>query len=282
MKKIIIMTQKFPYQKYFVNTLDNYIKNSDNLELSGVFLAGKRKYKDKIKKKIRKKGVINGVVSSLKSSVTTRIINRYTYPESEIEKTKVYNKIYNGTWKKINRQKVYYKEELLFSNWFEKIEEIEPDIIIVHGGGIVPKKIIGLAKQYTFNLHWGISPLYRGSFCSPFCVLNNEIENIGVTIHELTMQIDGGAIYSQDKPNIENHDTIFSIEMKLTQLGTKLIQNLLEKINGEEDLRNQEQDFNEGHLYLRKEYTVKKAKKVKKMIKSGIINEYIQSQGCSK
>jgi folate-dependent phosphoribosylglycinamide formyltransferase PurN len=276
-KKIVVMTGRSPYQNYFVNSLDQFIANTENLELSGVFLAGNKPFLKKLKNVIKNKGLVNGVYSKIKSGIETRAIHKYTYPMDGEYKKRIYKSLFTDNWGDIKTDKVFYQGDRLLSEWHEKIKDIDPDVIVVHGGGIIPINIISLAKAHTFNLHWGISPLYRGSYCSSFCILNNEIENIGVTIHELSMELDGGDIYLQGKPDIERDDTVFSIEMKLTQLGTKLVLDLLNAINDGNSLESQKQNFAEGHMYLRKDYGVAKARELNKLIDKGVLNEFVSS-----
>ena len=276
MKKIIIITGHSPYQTYFINTLKEFVKNSQTLCLEGVFLSGRQPYRSKLKKQLLQKKSVSGAAGILWGSIRSRVVKRLTYPKQPGSKHKVYDKIFGDQWHRIRTNKVFYDKKRRISDWYSEIQQINPDIIVVHGGGIVPNQIIKQANAHTFNLHWGISPLYRGSFCTPFCILNNEIHNIGVTIHELSSDIDGGKIYASARPDIEAKDSIFSIEMKLTRLGAGMITELLKMIDTDMTPVCQPQTLSEGKLYRVKDYTIRKAVKVRKRITQGIIDAYYQ------
>lgn len=280
-KKIVIMSRSSPYQNYFVNSIHEYVDRSRNLTLSGVFLSDKPSYREKLEKSARKEGLA-GIYKTIGASSRSRLVNKHTYPVSDAYKEAVYRDLFGNNWHSIKCDNVFYRRHLGFCGWRDQISAISPNIIIVHGGGIVTKNIIRCASDYTFNLHWGLSPMYRGSFCTPFCILQGEIENIGVTIHELSMSIDGGDIYAQGKPAIQEDDTVFSIEMKLTQVGTQLISQLLEEIERGREPASRRQELSTGHMYLQKDYTLRKARTLHRRIKAGAIHEYVQNKKLSR
>lgn len=134
------------------------------------------------------------------NSIRIKLLHRPIDPYSNI-----YLKNINKCILAINGRKPAPKESSLNSIIFFLIgilslEEMQPDIIVAHGGGIVPTEMIKCAKDHTCNLHRGVSPFYSGYFCTPFCILNSKIFNIGVTIHEFSLNIDGGAIYGDGRP----------------------------------------------------------------------------------
>ena len=274
MKKIIIITGHAPYQTYFINSLDQLIQRCSTLSLEGVFLTGKPKYSRKFKDKMTGHDPLKKIAKLIWGSVSVRAIHRLTYPENRSRARAIYSQLFQNNWEAIKTSKIFYEKTRLIKGWFPEIQKISPDIIIVHGGGIVPDRIISLAKAHTFNLHWGISPVYRGSFCSPFCILNDEIQNIGVTIHELSSAIDGGHIYKRARPDIQETDTILSIEMKLTLLGTELISALLNQVNRGEVPKCSPQDLSQGNFYRVKDYSLSTALKVNRKIRKGAICAY--------
>ena len=85
-------------------------------------------------------------------------------------------------------------------------------------------------SDLALNLHWGLSPYYRGTHCTGWALINWDPYNIGVTIHKLTQRIDGGSILAQKRAVIKPGDTVNSINMQLTQLGTELVIKIIDKI----------------------------------------------------
>lgn len=267
-KKIIIFSKNNPYQIFLINKIIE-----EGFILEGVFFQGKGSLKKRYKR-IKKKSGSSFLMPFyfLKKRYNFIRINKIIYPYSKKYKEDVYNKLFGNRWRKINlnKERIFYHKKFRFSQYLSKIKEINPDVIIVHGGGIVPNKIITCANDYAINLHWGLSPYYRGSYCTAWCVLNNEVNKIAVTIHSLTDIIDGGPIYMIKRPQIKKNDNIFTIEMKLTKVGTEIIIELLRRIENGEKLVEEEQDLSKGKFYWVKEFNPSNARKVMKKIKNGI------------
>jgi len=134
---------------------------------------------------------------------------------------------------------------------YKTLKEINPDLIVIHGGPIVKDEILTTAKL-ALNLHWGLSPYYRGSNCTQWALINWDPYNIGVTIHKATKDIDGGEILAQKRAKITEEDNITSINTQLTKLGTQLVLNIIEKIERNENLKFRHQDFGLGYMtYMR-------------------------------
>ena len=74
-----------------------------------------------------------------------------------------------------------------------RLTALKPDLILDHGTSIVSDSIIETAPL-ALNLHWGLSPYYRGTFCTEWALINHDPRNIGVTIHRLAKAVDGGDI----------------------------------------------------------------------------------------
>lgn len=117
----------------------------------------------------------------------------------------------------------------------EKIKSIQPDLILDHGTSLVKPTILSHAKL-ALNLHWGLSPYYRGVDCTIRALLNWDPYNIGVTIHKLAVEIDGGDILAQKRVEIKSKDDTERINLKLTKEGTVLCLQIIEKLKNNEEL----------------------------------------------
>lgn len=102
------------------------------------------------------------------------------------------------------------------------LRQLGPDVLLDHGTSIVDDRVIKLA-DVALNLHWGISPYYRGVRCTEWALIFRDPYNIGATVHTLTPEIDGGAIIGQARAEVAAGDTAFSINMQLTALGTEVV-----------------------------------------------------------
>ncbi len=163
-------------------------------------------------------------------------------------KTVDYNAWFGNKWETLDKNIPYLETDNINSDIvFNRVKEIKPDLILDHGTTIVKDHILhnsGLA----LNLHWGLSPYYRGTHCTEWALINWDPYNIGVTIHKLTKDIDGGSVLAQRRAEIKSNDTLHSINMQLTYLGTELILEVIDKLNNSEHLNFKKQDFSLGYL----------------------------------
>ena len=128
----------------------------------------------------------------------------------------------------------------------------------------------------ALNLHRGLSPYYRGTYCTEMALVNWDPYNIGVTIHKLTRIIDGGSILAQERPIIENGDTVSSIDMQLTQLGTELISRVIDKIEAGEELHPEKQDVSLGFLTLNRHWSKHLRKQIRYVEKNNLIQQMLK------
>jgi methionyl-tRNA formyltransferase len=77
------------------------------------------------------------------------------------------------------------------------VNNLNPDVVIVSGTGIINKNIIENLKMYLINIHVGITPKYRGVHGGYWALVNNDHENCGVTVHLIDNGIDTGGVICQ-------------------------------------------------------------------------------------
>ena len=87
------------------------------------------------------------------------------------------------------------------------LEEEKPELLLDHGTSIVKDHIIATAPL-ALNLHWGLSPYYRGTHCTEWALINWDPRNVGVTVHRLTKAIDGGDVLGQTRIEVEPDDSV--------------------------------------------------------------------------
>lgn len=161
-------------------------------------------------------------------------------------------------------------------NSYEYIKNIDIDLIIVFGTSLVSQKITNLAK-YAINLHWGLSPYYKGWPCTSWALINWDIYNIGVTVHLLTSKIDYGKVIGQARPRISDDDNVTAIDMKLTVLGTEIISDALQeyKETGKITTYDYPDPIN-GRLYLGKYWNKYLARASRYLIAQNVIRKMKQ------
>ena len=98
----------------------------------------------------------------------------------------------------------------------------KPDIIVVYGTRIIRDNIFRRAGKVTLNMHTGLSPYYRGDSTLFWPVYYNDPDHLGVTVHKLVAEVDGGDIVHTGKVDYSPGDTEADLFSKGVKVGTEL------------------------------------------------------------
>ena len=112
-------------------------------------------------------------------------------------------------------------------NW---ILDLNPDVIISHGPEKLPTEIINCAKFGGLNIHWGLSPYYRGMYTVRWPILEGSLEYVGLTIHKLDANLDTGPIIYQGRPELREGLCYKEIEYMLTNIAKNKIEKCIQYI----------------------------------------------------
>lgn len=126
---------------------------------------------------------------------------------------------------------------------YEFLKEWNPDIIITLAyGQIVPQGLLDIPRFGCLNLHGSLLPKYRGAAPIQYSLIHHEKET-GMTLMEMTAQMDAGKIYDVEKVEISEDDNATSLFKKMEQAATTLILRALPLyIDGKLPGREQEED----------------------------------------
>lgn len=152
----------------------------------------------------------------------------------------------------------------------ERLAAMRPEVVIDHGTSIVRNEVLA-AVPLALNIHWGLSPYYRGTHCTEWALLNWDPYNIGVTLHRLTRDIDGGGVVAQARAEISPHDTVHSINMQLTRLGTQLAARAIEEVAAGRPLQFHSQDHSQGLLTLNRQWSRPLGRQIRYLERRGLI-----------
>ena len=94
------------------------------------------------------------------------------------------------------------------------LKKSDTDFFIFTGGGILKKDILDCGKKFV-HFHSGIVPMYRGSTCFYYSILNDG--NCGVTAYIMNEGLDTGDIIYQrmfEKPAHEFIDDVYDAHIR--------------------------------------------------------------------
>jgi len=261
MIKIICLIRNNSAETYFLNSINEKYK------ISQVIIESPVTRIDLINK-IRSKGIVGSL-----QDITNRLLN-----SRKIQKYKLYthNKYFGDKWMSINENiPLMITRDINSQEVYECLEKEKPDLILDHGTSLVKDHLISTAPL-ALNLHWGLSPYYRGSYCTEWALLNWDPYNIGVTIHKLAKKIDGGDILAQKRANLEPTDTVHSINMQLTKLGTELTIEAIARLEAGRYLNFKKQDYSLGIMTRGKQLDRHLRKQIEKIDNNGLIKTILE------
>ena len=105
-----------------------------------------------------------------------------------------------------------------------KIIELNPDLCIVSGAGLLHKKTIEAFRDGLINIHLGNATEYRGLDTNFWAIYHNDYENIGVTIHFDDTELDTGDVINYKKVKIEKNMKIHQLRFYEMLLASQLTQ----------------------------------------------------------
>jgi len=153
-----------------------------------------------------------------------------------------------------------------------------PDYIFVFGTSLVHERIYGRARRCAVNMHNGLSPHYRGSYTLWWPLYEGRPEYLGGTLHLLSPQIDGGAVFFQWQPRVDGSETPPELEMIVQRDGIEHVIALLKRLNAGETLRPVPQEREVGGLYLAAEFTADFQDTVYAKLREGLLAEFARHQ----
>ena len=114
-------------------------------------------------------------------------------------------------------------------NFIDTIYSFNGEILISFNyGHYIQKDILDLFN-FAYNFHGSILPNYAGPHSINWQIINGEKKS-GVTIHELTPEIDGGNIVIQREFELLNEYTAQDVLDKNVDVASKLLPNLIKGI----------------------------------------------------
>jgi methionyl-tRNA formyltransferase len=123
---------------------------------------------------------------------------------------------------------VYQPAKLSQPGEFEKLQALNPDVIVVAAyGQILRKNVLDLPRLGCINIHSSLLPRWRGASPIQRALLAGDPVT-GITTMHLVEKLDAGDILLQNTTPISSEDTASSLHDRLALLGAELILPTLE------------------------------------------------------
>jgi len=113
---------------------------------------------------------------------------------------------------------------------FKFIKTLDPDIVVVVAyGQLISKKILDLPKKGFINIHASLLPKWRGAAPIQRVIMNSDAET-GISIMQITEELDSGPVMKQIKIKINDTITAEELSNNLSKIGAENIVETLDNI----------------------------------------------------
>ena len=104
----------------------------------------------------------------------------------------------------------------------KQLTALTPDLFVVVAFKILPKSLIDLPRFGALNIHASLLPKYRGAGPIQWALMNGDTTT-GVTVFQITPDVDTGDILLQQEIAIAADDTMWTLGMRLCEAGAGLV-----------------------------------------------------------
>jgi methionyl-tRNA formyltransferase len=110
------------------------------------------------------------------------------------------------------------------------IRDLNPDMMVVAAYGLIlPKVVLEIPKYGCVNVHASLLPRWRGASPIQHALLANDALT-GITIMQMDVGLDTGAILSMYPCTIEKHETSETLTRRLATIGANILRTTIEDL----------------------------------------------------
>lgn len=205
------------------DVLYNSLKN--DYDIAAVILEEPVRKKEFLKKRIKKLG-LGKVIGQILFQFS---VAKYLELVSGKRKRKILE-YYQLDDRSIPINKVIKLKSVNDPESIDVLKKIDPDLVIVNGTRIISKEVLNSISVKFVNIHAGITPKYRNVHGAYWAVVNNDLDNCGVTVHLVDPGIDTGNIIYQKAIAITSDDNFATYPLLQLAEGIPLLKKALTDI----------------------------------------------------
>lgn len=154
------------------------------------------------------------------------------------------------------------------------IKSIKPDLIISYGVHMLDDKIINISNYESWNIHGGLSPWYRGNITHFWPSYFLEPQMTGMTVHELTQEIDHGDIVHQTLADLVPGDSLHDLSCRAVISLGREINKLLHLFSDKKEIKKISHTTS-GRIWTGKDWRPEHLKLIYEMFDDKIVDHYL-------
>jgi methionyl-tRNA formyltransferase len=105
----------------------------------------------------------------------------------------------------------------------EALKQLQPDVLIVLGTGILRESVLAIPSLYCLNIHGGAVPEYRGVYSDFWTLANNDPDAVGSTIFHIDPGVDTGSVALFDRVQMLRWPTLADIKIENSRVRARLM-----------------------------------------------------------
>ena len=205
------------------NILYNAINEEFNIE--EIILEESVSKKEFLKKRIKNLGIgkVSGQV--LFQVFVVKILNFFS-----AKRKKEILDHYHLNESPLPDQKIISVKSVNDAECMSALQKINPGVVVVIGTRIISRQILSSIPAKFINIHAGITPKYRNVHGAYWALVNNDVENCGVTVHLVDPGIDTGSIIYQNKISMTKQDNFVTYPLLQLAEGIACLKTALRDI----------------------------------------------------
>ena len=125
---------------------------------------------------------------------------------------------------------VYIFKDVNSKYALKKLEEMQPDLLLQAGVGMIKKELLQIPKIGVINSHPGLLPKYRGCMAVEWSIFNND--PLGATCHFVDEGLDTGPIICRQEMKISKGMDYYKVRCKAFMHQANVMIEGIRKIQG--------------------------------------------------
>ena len=116
------------------------------------------------------------------------------------------------------------------ASFVETVRATEPDLVVTAGAPLLGEAWFGLARFGCLNVHFGISPAYRGEHTLFYALKAGDADGVGVTLHRIDAGVDTGPIFCRAYPALDGNEGEVDLWAKCARVTANMLPSLVHAI----------------------------------------------------
>jgi folate-dependent phosphoribosylglycinamide formyltransferase PurN len=131
----------------------------------------------------------------------------------------------------------------------ETLQQIQPDMVVFTGGGLIRTDVLDNSGAGVLNCHMGVLPRYRGMDVVEWAILEDAFDQVGMTVHFMDKGVDTGDIIQIKHIKIKPGESMKQLRERFEPVMCRqLVKACTGYLNGE--LKRRAQKIEEGKQYF--------------------------------